>query len=697
MNKIFLVFIISIFGGCFQILDLETPPKAIKGFLDLSTAQMNSEEVVKLDGEWEFYWNRFLYSGKSDQTNKNTDFIYSKVPGNWNGEIVNGKELPGYGYGTYRLKLILPEGNDTFALKTPDLATSYRIWFNGELLTENGFISDKAETFKPQFLVGISYIRNPKLENEIVVEIANFAHVKGGFWESMRIGTNKGIHDFREKKFGFDLFLTGSLLIMGIYHIGLFSLRRNDRSSLWLGVFCFIMIVRTLTTGERLLFSYFPDINFEFGLKLEYLSFFLATPVFSMFLNSLYPEEFKSKPLKIILFSSSIFILLVFFSFVNIYSRSAIPYQLVTVSSLIYGITALVKGSIRKREGAFVALIGFLVLFATIINDILYANVVINTAQLSPFGLFVFIFSQAFLLSIRFSKAFFNVELLSQDLSKTNVAYSRFVPKEFLSFLQKQNITDVMLGDQIQKDMTILFSDIRSFTELSENMNPEENFNFINEYLSLMNPIIRKYNGFIDKYIGDAIMALFPESPDDAMNAAIEMINSLKEFNEKRISESKVPIKIGIGIHTGSLMLGTVGDSERMEGTVISDAVNLASRIEGLTKVYGALIVASEITLYNLKHPEKYKFRFLGKVAVKGKKDPAPIFEVFESDEDQTKNKKADSKVHFELAINAFFKGEKESALKIFEEIFAVNNSDMAAFHYIQNCKTSKNIEIHED
>ncbi|MCB1180061.1 MAG: adenylate/guanylate cyclase domain-containing protein, partial [Leptospiraceae bacterium] len=588
------------------------------------------------------------------------------------------------------MKLKLPESIGAIAIKTPDLATSFRLWFNGEMIMENGIISETEEGYRPQFLSGIAYIYTPLIENEVIVEVANFAHIKGGFWESMRIGSIKSIHDFREKKFGFDLFLTGSLLIMGIYHIGLFSLRRNDRSSLWLGIFCFIMIIRTLTTGERLLFSYYPEINFEFGLKLEYLSFYLATPAFAMFLQSLYPLEFKIKPLYVILLASFIFIFLVAVTFVNFYSRTAIPFQLVTVTALVYGITALVKGSLRKREGAFVALLGFLVLFATIINDILYANGVINTAQLSPFGLFIFIFSQAFLLSIRFSKAFFNVELLSQDLSKTNVAYSRFVPREFLSYLEKQNITDVMLGDQIQKNMTILFSDIRSFTELSENMSPEENFNFINEYLRLMNPIIRKYNGFIDKYIGDAIMALFPMSSDDAINASVEMISSLKEFNEKRIQNSEPPIKIGIGIHTGSLMLGTVGDSERMEGTVISDAVNLASRLEGLTKIYGAQIVASEKTLYSLSDPDHFKYRFLGKVEVKGKKDPAPIFEIFESDDEEIKEKKLSSKIHFELAINAFFKGEKERALKIFEDIFNSNKYDIAAFHYMQKCKEVK-------
>lgn len=150
----------------------------------------------------------------------------------------------------------------------------------------------------------------------------------------------------------------------------------------------------------------------------------------------------------------------------------------------------------------------------------------------------------------------------------------------------EKDIKDVELGDQIQKQMTVFFSDIRSFTELSESMSPMENFNFINSYLKRINPIIRKHNGFIDKFIGDAVMAIFPESPEDAISAAIEIQLEVRKYNSHRHNNGYRPIQIGIGINTGSLMMGTVGDSNRMDTTVIGDTVNLASRLESLTKQY---------------------------------------------------------------------------------------------------------------
>ncbi len=154
--------------------------------------------------------------------------------------------------------------------------------------------------------------------------------------------------------------------------------------------------------------------------------------------------------------------------------------------------------------------------------------------------------------------------------------------------------------------MSILFADIRDFTTLSERMTPEENFKFINAYLSHMEPAILDNNGFIDKYIGDAIMALFSRSADDAIKAGIDMLHRLAKYNTKRTNPERPPIQIGIGINTGSLMLGTVGGQTRMDGTVIGDAVNLASRLEALTKHYGVSLLISHHTFQCLRHPVEY-------------------------------------------------------------------------------------------
>ncbi|TNE70010.1 GAF domain-containing protein [bacterium] len=209
-------------------------------------------------------------------------------------------------------------------------------------------------------------------------------------------------------------------------------------------------------------------------------------------------------------------------------------------------------------------------------------------------------------------------------------AYRRFVPEELHEMLGKESILDIKRGDQVQGEYTILFSDIRGFTSISEQMTPQQNFDFINEYLGFIVPAIKKNGGFVDKYIGDAIMAIFPNKPADAVRAAREMTKNLAEFNRviQSRSENFTQIKSGIGIHTGTIMAGIIGADERFEGTVISDAVNIASRLESLTKEMSCAIIASDAVVRTLSAEERGNCSELGDVNVKGKKNSVRIYKL---------------------------------------------------------------------
>jgi class 3 adenylate cyclase len=244
-------------------------------------------------------------------------------------------------------------------------------------------------------------------------------------------------------------------------------------------------------------------------------------------------------------------------------------------------------------------------------------------------------------------------------------AYGRFVPHDFLRFLGKQRITDVALGDQVARDMTVLFSDIRSFTELSESMSPEENFNFLNSYLSRVGPEIRANRGFIDKYIGDAVMALFPESADDAVRAAIAMKVRLREYNGHRASSGYQALRVGIGIHTGRLMLGTLGEKERMDGSVISDAVNLCSRVESLTRYYGDTILMTNVTLSRLENARAFRTRLVARVRVKGRRESVPIYEVFDGDSPDVLEQKLASLPEWKDALSLYYNQQFAQAFKV--------------------------------
>jgi len=275
------------------------------------------------------------------------------------------------------------------------------------------------------------------------------------------------------------------------------------------------------------------------------------------------------------------------------------------------------------------------------------------------------------------------------SINRTNQAYSRFVPVEFLKLLEKQSIRDVMLGDQIEKDFTVMFIDIRSFAALSETMSPKENFNFLNSYLKRISPIITQNGGFIDKYIGDAVMALFPERPEDALLAAIQIRNELIAYNEHRAKNGYAKIEIGIGIHYGHLILGTIGSNERMEGTVISDAVNVSSRLESLTKKIKSHIIFSKSVLNKMDaaFAERFAYRYLGKVKVKGKIEGIPIYELFSGETDEQVELKRRTKQLFESATSRFSDAHAADVADKLAELLAINSRDDVARVYFDRAQ----------
>jgi hemerythrin len=279
--------------------------------------------------------------------------------------------------------------------------------------------------------------------------------------------------------------------------------------------------------------------------------------------------------------------------------------------------------------------------------------------------------------------------VLRERLDTTTKAYSRFVPRQFLNLLGIEDIRKVELGQQIERKMTVLFADIRNFTSLSETMSPQENFNFLNSYLIQMEPVIAAHGGFIDKYIGDAIMALFPDSPDQALHCSQAMLQRLEEYNDGRQRAGYRPIRIGIGINTGIVILGTVGGAERMDGTVIGDAVNLAARIERMTKEYRASVLISEYTLYCLDHPELWSIRFIDRTRVRGKQGAQSVFEVFNCEPQPLREAKQVHQKHFDQALAYYHFDDTSGAREQLLTYIAMVPDDTAAHAYLDRCETA--------
>ena len=263
----------------------------------------------------------------------------------------------------------------------------------------------------------------------------------------------------------------------------------------------------------------------------------------------------------------------------------------------------------------------------------------------------------------------------------------KFVPYEFIGALGHQVITDVKLGDHIEKNVTVLFSDIREYTRISEKMTPQENFHFVCSFNERMGPIIRKHRGFVNQYLGDAIMAIFPGSASDALAAAVEMRHALNELNTERLAGGLEMIQIGIGMHSGPLIMGITGDLNRLDATTISDTVNTASRLESLTKYYHAGIILSDASLRQIMDESSgFHLRHLGLVQLKGKEEPIRIHECFDGDPELEVQHKIMSRAMFNGGMQLYLNESFASARQAFDEVLELDPADRTARFFQNKC-----------
>ena len=272
--------------------------------------------------------------------------------------------------------------------------------------------------------------------------------------------------------------------------------------------------------------------------------------------------------------------------------------------------------------------------------------------------------------------------------------FEKFVPKGFLERIAPEGLESLRFGTAESDEATILFSDIRSFTDLSEPLSPQELMDFLNDYLKMMNMSIMVNHGFVDKFIGDAVMAIFDrteQSSNDArnaLNAGMGMLQVLGTMNQKRKRQGQIPISIGIGIHTGPVVFGTLGFEERMDSTVLGDAVNLASRLESLTKYYGASLLFSDQTYDALgDEKENLLIREIDTVMVKGRKQAVTIYELFNSDSLAVQSAKKMVMQSLEEPLNLYRQKKWMEAQHLFTDLARNQPLDSLPTIYVERCQ----------
>ncbi|MGK0250398.1 MAG: adenylate cyclase, partial [Oleispira sp.] len=269
-----------------------------------------------------------------------------------------------------------------------------------------------------------------------------------------------------------------------------------------------------------------------------------------------------------------------------------------------------------------------------------------------------------------------------------NHNFQKFVPRQFVEHIYKQG-QSIELGYADEDNVAILFCDIRGFTGLSEKMSPQELMNFLNSYFLRMNAPIHDNKGFIDKFIGDAIMALFDnpggsdcDKAQDSIRAAMGLRRALLLYNEHRAKSGYIAVNIGIGIHFGPVIIGTVGSDDRMDTTVIGDSVNIAQRLETLAPVYDVDIIVTE----QLVATARYAFasRTIDWVKVKGRTEPLKLVEILSHLPDPLQKKRLAMADIIQRGLNLRIDGNLREALSVFREARKLSPQDPVIKHHVK-------------
>ncbi|WCL48896.1 adenylate/guanylate cyclase domain-containing protein [Leptospira sp. GIMC2001] len=442
---------ITLFSNCFEFEDPNLTTQ--KGVLDLRRVIFERNNGIPVSGEWEFFWQEFIPSEGHIVPNP----IYNRVPSSWNTNLdSDGSNYSRDGYASYRVTIRISEAYNgrNFTLLIPEISSAYKLYSNGYLVAEQGKIDSDFQLTKPWIKPRLLKI---KAQPEIVLifHISNFGYNDGGFWSNIEIGLEESMARNYNLSVGKEIFLFGSILIMGLYHIGFYFFRRSEKSILYFSIFCFLISIRTIVTGNRVFLDFFPGINWDIFYRLEYISFYAAPAPFFLFVKSLYGTLMSRYINKYYIIITLSFIPITLLP-VYIFTQTVNYFQVLTLLGVIYVFGVIIRATWKGRQGAILFLIGWIAMASTVIYDIVIDMMNIRSVYFASYGFIIFIFSQSLILSSKFSRAFKAAEDLSRELTKyktnlENMVEERTQDIRFLNTISKEVNSTFDLNHILQK------------------------------------------------------------------------------------------------------------------------------------------------------------------------------------------------------------------------------------------------------
>ena len=538
MNRLFPIAAIIftlILLGCKEDFGVSNQKTFEKGVLDLAEYDIENNAPIQLKGEWEFYWSKLLTPDIYQVDPEINPDAYVVLPSYWNDLEQIPEAKNGQGYATYRLRIKNAPVGLQMAIKMRYAMTSSKLWVNNQLLMKSGKIGASEDSGYPEFNPQVKSFTISRSELDIVLQIANYWHAKGGMRQNIILGESSKVALIRDRAVMADIFLIGAMLIMGIYHFSLYFLLRKNRSTLYFGILLLVVCLRVFATNELLILDVFAT-NWFIQQKLEYITYLSVLPLFLLYTYSLY-RKYTYLPIVVAFVGLSVVLIgVVLFTRPIIFSNLATPYQPIVFLGGLYIYYVLFKtlrnGKARALE-TYIFLSGYTVLFLTVVYDMMYYNFIARTGYMAPYGVFVFIFSQSFLLSRRFAYALKVVEDYNQRLEQKVEERTAELEKKNESLQQLDKEKDSMV-DIVAHDLKSPFNSIKGLVEvmkMEKNLTPDQQ-KYADQIVSLSKDSVGLIHDILD-------MHAYEYEDFKIKKQRIDLVKFLEHWKERHISALK--------------------------------------------------------------------------------------------------------------------------------------------------------------
>jgi len=531
----------------FSATSLNSAPVVVQGVLDLRNFSFTDNNIADITGEYIFYWDRFV--NYEDLFLESSGGEIFSGPRLWNWKKENSKLYPAIGKGTFAVKILLPEGHPRLAVRTDTVFSAYTLFADGKPVISKGIPGVGESSSIPYICPDYAVIDNSAAELILSFHISNYHAEWGGFWEPVKIGSERAIRSEWISSLTKIYILFGALIIMALYHIAIFILRRDDKAPLFFALFCILMAARAITMDQRLLTHLIGGFNWRILRSLEYFGFFMGVPVFVLFLYSLFRECVSLKFVRAVIYAGMGFTFLEIIRIPFIYPYLLNLFQIILLITCIYFVYVLITAYRKGYDGVIIFSSGLAIFLVTIINDMLHSISEINTGYYAPFGLMGFMLSQAYLLSRRVSKSYNTAEILSEELLTEKKSLLDLVERIRLSVTELNDFSGMIrqTADTLQAKMEIQGSTLVETSAATEEVSASiasisdktrEQNDIVHQTIPVLNEYLAGLKSIIDASTHAETLSI--ENTRRTEESAVKLNEIIKGMEDIRISSNEI-------------------------------------------------------------------------------------------------------------------------------------------------------------